>query len=409
MTDSVPATGNAIPRAAPQDVGLSPVRLALIGESLAREIASGMMPGVVVGITRRGKLAYLEAFGTCDPAAGSPMRTDAVFSIASMTKPMVSAAIMQLAEEGRLLLGDPVGKFLPELADLRVAKDPHAEKLETVAAVRPPTIQDLLRHTAGFTYASRGTSAVHKATPGDSISAAIKMGRGDFLAALGRAPLLCQPGSMWEYGFSTDVLGHVIEAVTGERLGEVLRRRIWQPLGMAETAFLVPPDKAHRYARAFAVDPLSGGKVPVRDATLPTKWESGGGGAVSTAADYLKFTEMMRQGGTLGGVRILGRKTVELMRSDHLAQGQGDRIAQTMDPACAGYGFGLGFAVRLHDGVAPMPGSAGEFFWSGVYGTYFWIDPREEMTVVLMAATPGMLRLRYRPLIRALVYQALEG
>lgn len=405
--DGAIAARDAIPHTEPSSVGLSPSRLALVRATFEREIAAGLTPGAVVGITRRGRLAYLEAFGSVDPATSRPMTTDAIFSVASMTKPMVSVVIMQLAEEGRLLLTDPIGKHLPELAELRVAKGMGAEPLETVPTVPGPTIQDLLRHTSGMTYQSRGTTPVHKSTPGDSISAAVKMSRDEFLATLAKAPLLFQPGTEWEYGFSTDVLGHVIEAVTGKRLAEALSERLWRPLGMADTSFRVTPDEVARYARPFAVDPATGQKPPVRDATLPMKWDSGGGGAVSTAADYLRFTEMLLRGGMLGSARILGRKTVEHMTSDHLPAHLGARIADTMDPSCAGYGFGLGFAVRRQAGIAAMAGSAGDFYWSGVYGTYFWVDPKEQMTAVLLAATPGMMRLRYRPLIRSLVYQAI--
>lgn len=406
---AVAASTSALSQADPQAAGFAPARLGLIRETFEREIAAGMTPGAVVGITRGSKVAYLEAFGRIDPAKSAPMTTDAIFSIASMTKPMVSVVIMQLAEEGRLLLTDPVGKHIPALANLRIARNMGAEPLEAVPAERGPTIQDLLRHTSGMTYQSRGTSGVHRATPGDSISAAIRMPKEEFLAALARVPLLFEPGTEWEYGFSTDVLGHVVEAVTAKPLAEALSERLWKPLGMSDTSFLVTPGNVARYARPFATDPLTGVKSPVRDATMPMKWDSGGGGAVSTASDYLKFTEMLLRGGTLQGKRVLGRKTVEHMTSDHLPAHLGGRIADTMDPSCAGYGFGLGFAVRRQAGIAAMAGSAGDYYWSGVYGTYFWVDPKEDMTVVMLAATPGAMRLRYRPMIRALVYQALTG
>jgi CubicO group peptidase (beta-lactamase class C family) len=268
-------------------------------------------------------------------------------------------------------------------------------------------VQDLLRHTSGLTYRERGTSAAHKLYPGSSINAAVAYERDDFLRELAKAPLVYQPGTTWEYGFSTDILGFIVEAVSGKPLGTFLKERLWDPLGMADTGFVIPPSNAGRYARALPNDPLTGKPQPVHHATGDVmKWESGGGGAVSTAADYLRFTQMLLNGGVLGDMRILGRKTVELMRSDHLGPDVLNRIT-TMDPSCDGYGFGLGFAVRRQSGVAGILGSAGDYYWSGVYGTYFWIDPAEQLTTVFMAAAPGMLRLRYRQLVRTLVLQAL--
>ncbi len=394
-------------RTDPASVGLDSGRLSRIRETLERDVKAGLIPGAVVGIARRGQIAYLEAVGVRDAASGQPLWADAVFSIASMTKPMTSAAIMMLHEEGRLLLGDPVSKFLPQMAKMKVAKSPTADVLETVPAAREMTVQDLLRHTSGLTYDSRGTSAAHRAYPGSSVSAAVKMGRDEFLETIGKVPLLYQPGTVWEYGFSTDILGHIIEAVTGETLGAVLKARIWDPLGMLDTAFTLSQSAEARYARALPKCPLTGQPLVVHHATgQPQKWESGGGGAVSTAADYLRFVEMLRAGGTFGGTRLLGRKTVELMRADHLGPEIENRIT-TMDPACNGYGFGLGFAVRRHAGIASQLGSAGDYYWSGVYGTYFWIDPVEDLAVVFMAAAPGDMRLRYRQLLRGLVLQAI--
>lgn len=405
MTSRTSETG--FTRTDPSAVGLEAARLARIREALERDVKAGLLPGAVVGIARHGKIAYLEAVGQRDAAAGQPMWADAVFSIASMTKPMTSVAIMMLAEEGRLLLGDPVSKFLPQMANMKVARSPTADTLETVPAEREMSVQDLLRHTSGLTYDNRGTSAVHRAYPGSSVSAAVRLGRDEFLETIGKVPLLYQPGTAWEYGFSTDILGHIVEAVSGESLGAFLKARLWDPLGMADTAFTLSKSAEARYARAFPKCPLTGQPESVHHATGDTmKWESGGGGAVSTAADYLRFVEMLRAGGTLSGTRILGRKTVELMRADHLGPEIQNRLT-TMDPAFNGYGFGLGFAVRRAAGISAAFGSAGDYYWSGVYGTYFWIDPSEELSVVFMAAAPGQLRLRYRQLVRALVLQAV--
>jgi CubicO group peptidase (beta-lactamase class C family) len=391
--------------AEPESVGLSSLRLRRVGEALRREVEASRIPGAVVGIMRSGKLAHLEAVGHRDPLANEPLKTDAIFSIASMTKAMTSTAAMMLVEEGRVLLADPVSKFLPPLGEWKVAEAGGAMR----APKQPPTVQDLLRHTSGLTYRDRGTSPAHALYPGSSVWAAERMSKDEVIAALAKSPLLFDPGSNWEYGFSTDVLGFVVEAVTGKSLGAVLQERLWGPLGMADTSFALPAAKRARYALALAKDPVSIiANQPAHHATDKTqKWESGGGGTVSTVSDYLRFAEMLRRGGRLGSTDILGRGTVALMTADHLPASFNNMIADKMDPAATGYGFGLGFAVRRQDGIAAMAGSAGDYYWSGVYGTYFWVDPREELTVVFLAAAPGQIRLRYRQMLRNLVYQAL--
>ncbi len=397
-------TAAAFPVAEPESVGLSSARLRRIGEALRREIEAARIPGAVVGIMRSGRLAHLEAVGHRDPATREPLKTDSVFSIASMTKPMTSTAIMLLVEEGRVLLADPVSKYLPPLAAWKVA-----DAAGLRAPKQPPTIQDLLRHTSGLTYRDRGTTPAHTLYPGSSVWAAERMSKDETIAALAKSPLLFDPGTTWEYGFSTDVLGFVVEAVTSKRLGDFLHERLWGPLGMIDTGFALPAAKRPRYALALPKDPITGDAyAPIHHATDKTqKWESGGGGTVSTAQDYLRFTEMLRQGGRLGSADILGRGTVALMTADHLPASFNNLIADKMDPAATGYGFGLGFAVRRQNGIAAMAGSAGDYYWSGVFGTYFWIDPKEELSVVFMAAAPGLIRLRYRQMLRNLVYQAL--
>lgn len=397
-----------IQQAEPAEVGMSVDRLKRIPEAITREIAANRIPGGVLAVARRGRVVYHEAFGMRDPAAGAPMSKDAVFSIASMTKAMVSVAALQLLEEGRLGLADPVSAYLPELADLVVADPSGGTTLVTKPALRNPTIQDLLRHTSGMTYRDRGQTPAHKLYPGSSIYASVKYSKSEFLAAMAKAPLLHEPGMIWEYGFSTDVLGLVVEAATGKPLNAVLSERIWKPLGMTGTAFELTPETAKRYARALPNDVLTGQPAVVHHATNDRmKWDSGGGGVVSTALDYLKFAETLRRGGRLTGEPILGRKTVELMTADHLGPEAGNRIADSMDPSSAGYGFGLGVAVRRQAGISALAGSKGDYYWSGVYGTYFWVDPQEQLTCVWMAVTPGLVRLRYRPMIRALVYQAI--
>ena len=398
-------TASALATAEPETLGLSSARLRRIGAALRREVEAARIPGAVVAIARRGKLAHLEAVGARDPANKEPLKTDAIFSIASMTKAMTSVAIMTLVEEGRVLLADPVAKYLPVLAEWKVT-DPSGTLR---APKQPATVQDLLRHTSGLTYRDRGTTPAHAVYPGSSVWAAERMTKEEAIAGLAKSPLLFDPGSNWEYGFSTDVLGFIVEAVTGVSLGAVLKERVWGPLAMGDTSFTLPAEKRSRYALALPKDPLTGNANPaIHHATDKSQvWESGGGGAVSTTSDYLRFAEMLRQGGKLGPADVLGRGTVALMTADHLPTSFNNMIADKMDPAATGYGFGLGFAVRRQDGVAAMAGSAGDYYWSGVYGTYFWVDPKEELSVVFMAAAPGLIRLRYRQMLRNLVYQAL--
>jgi CubicO group peptidase (beta-lactamase class C family) len=398
-----------LPAIDPAEAGFSSERLRRIGVALTAEVEAGRMPGGVVAIARAGRTVLLEAIGYRDAARKAPMPTDAVFSIASMTKPLTSVLVMQLVEEGKILLADPIGKYLPALAEFRAMVPSDDDRGITAPVRRQPTIQDLMRHTSGLTYQDRGTTFAHRQTPGSSISAPAKLDRATFLKKLGQTPLLFEPGTDWEYGFSTDVLGLLVETVTGKTLAAALSERICGPLGMSSTCFDLDGALTPRYAHALPKDPLTGAAQFVHHAAGQTMlWDSGGGGGLSTAGDYLRFAEMLRAGGKLGAADILGRKTVQLMTSDHLGTEIRSRIADTMDPSCAGYGFGLGFAVRRHDGIAAMPGTTGDFYWSGVYGTYFWVDPVEQLSVVFMGAVPGLMRLRYRQLLRSLVYQALS-
>jgi CubicO group peptidase (beta-lactamase class C family) len=395
--------GHAEPKAA----GFDAARLALIGETLTREIKAGHLAGAVMAVARKGKLAFHQAFGVRDPKTGEAMTTDAVFSIASMTKPMTSVAIMQLFEQGRLLLGDPIHAYLPEFADLKLGVM-EGGKLQRVDVSRAPTVQDLLRHTSGLTYQNRGDTLIHQAYPGSSATAAMKLSKQQAIDTLASCPLMFEPGTAWEYGFSTDVLGFIVEAISGQTLGGYLAENVWNPLGLRDVAFELDESSRPRHAHPLENDPLTGAKQSVYHEHEGTKhWEAGGAGAVSTALDYLTFAEALRQGGSLAGVRILGPRTVRLMTSDHLDTSVKNRIADTMDPAAEGYGFGLGFAVRRADGVAALAGTGGDYYWSGVYGTYFWVDPREELSCVLMTAAPGPMRLRFRQLSRALVYQGI--
>ncbi len=399
---------NSLTAAAPESVGMSARRLLRIGIAMRREVDEGWMPGAVIAIARHGSLVYHEAFGTRVPETGAVMDKDAVFSIASMTKPMVSVAALCLLEEGRLCLTDPVSKYLPAFSDLSVLAPDAGDELKTVPLRREPTIHDLLRHTSGLSYKKRGSTAAHKIYPGDSITSVETHDAEAFIDLLAKTPLIFQPGTTWEYSLSTDVLGLVLEAIEGKTLGEILAARLWRKLGMSKTGFALRADQRGSYAHALTPCPHTGVTFDIHHASdRRQKFESGGGGAVSTAGDYLRFCQMLLGGGVLGEQRILSRKTVELMTADHLAPGLGARIASTMDPAATGYGFGLGVAVRGQTGRSALMGSVGDYYWSGVYGTYFWNDPVEDLSVVFMAMVPGPARVRYRQMIRALALQAV--
>jgi CubicO group peptidase (beta-lactamase class C family) len=387
-----------LPIATPEDIGLSSTALTRLGTVLSGEAASGRVPGAVALIARRGRVAYFESFGRRDPANGAPMTKDTIFRIYSMTKPIVSVAAMMLWEEGRFLLSDPIAKYLPELAAPKVAVQRGTE-IELVPQARPITVQDLLRHTSGLTYEFRGSGPVHKMYMTAKIYNR-HQSNADQVAALSKMPLLHQPGSKWEYSRSTDVLGRLVEVLSGLRLGDYLQRNILAPLGMIDTDFHVPSPKHARLAEAFAKDPDTGATVQLINVKEAPMFESGGGGLVSTASDYARFLQLLLNGGRLDGVRLLSRKTVELMTADHLGP-----ITGAPDLLLPGYGFGLGFAVRLQAGIAPVPGSIGQYFWGGLAGTTFWVDPAEQLFALMLIQAPGQ-RDYYRTLFRDLVYAA---
>jgi CubicO group peptidase (beta-lactamase class C family) len=395
-----------LPRAKPEAVGMSSARLARIGAVLKADVDQGRIPGAVVAVARKGKLVYFEAVGFRDKDAGAPMAKDTIFSIASMTKPMASVALMQLFEEGKVMVTDPVGRHLPMLGNMRVAASLENPS-ETVPAARQMTVQDILRHTSGLLYGGRGTTALHKMYPASSSRSGTSMTGPEFLAKLASLPLAYQPGKVWDYSLSVDVVGLVVEASRGKALGEVLGEHLWKPLGMTDTSFTIPAEKQNRYARWFAKDPENGQEQYVLDLTKPLKFECGGGCAASTAGDYIRFAQMLLDKGTLGKAHILGRKTVEYMSADHLTPDIDNRITNT-SPPLANHGFGLGFAVRRSAGMSGLIGSEGEFFWSGAYGTYFWVDPKEQMVVVVMSHTPGAYRGILRAKVGAMVLQAID-
>jgi CubicO group peptidase (beta-lactamase class C family) len=400
-----------LPRATPESVGMSSSRLARIGATLRADIDTGRMPGAVVAIARKGKLVYFEAFGFLDKAAGTPMTTDAIFSIASMTKPIVGVGALTLYEDGKVLINDPVANYLPQIGKMPVAvmrKDATGQMVvDTVPVTRPMLIHDLMRHTSGLIYGGRGSTPVHKLYPASSGTSGTTMTSAEFLDKLGTIPLMYQPGTTWEYGLSIDVLGLVIEQVSGQSLGQYLQQRVFKPLGMADTGFIVPPEKVKRYAKALPNDPETGKPQTVLDSTRPLKFECGGGCAVSTAADYIRFAQMLQNRGSLGKVRILAPKTVEYMTADHMGPEIQNNIARTAS-TLEGFGFGLTVAVRRETGIAGIMGAPGDFTWGGAYGTNFWVDPKDELSVVFMAHVPGEIRTHYRQVISAFVLQSFN-
>jgi CubicO group peptidase (beta-lactamase class C family) len=393
-----------LPRAKPEEVGMSSERLALIAKAVNAEVARDQLPGAVLAIARRGKLVYFETFGYRDKLAGVPMGADTIFNIASMTKPMTAVAALQLYEQGKLLLDEPVARYFPKIGEMKVAvMDEKKEKiLSTVPPSRRMTVQDLFRHTSGLGYGNRGDTAVHKLYPAGSGPASDTMTGAEFVDKLASLPLLHHPAAEWNYGFGLDVLGLIVEQVTEQSLGQYMAEHIWKPLGMVDTGFVVPADKADRYAKPLPNDPDTGRPVTIRPNLQPRKFECGGGCLASTVNDYMRFASMLVDRGTYDGARILGRKTAEYMTSNHLPPGL--RLTNT---GPRDYGFGLGVAVRTMPGVTPWQGSVGDFTWGGAQGTNWWGDPKEELAVVWMGYSPGPQRIKYRSLINALVYQAI--
>jgi CubicO group peptidase (beta-lactamase class C family) len=397
---SIPQTP-PLPQAKPESLGLSPTRLQRMSDAFKRDIDKGTIPGVTVMVARRGQIGWFEALGRQSPMASAPMALNSIFRIFSMTKPIVSIGIMMLLEEGHFLLNDPVAKYIPEFAEQKVGIENNG-KLELVPLVRPMTIHDLLRHTSGITYDHTGNGLVQQLYQQSRLRSR-KISNAEHAALVASLPLMCQPGAEWNYSRSTDILGRIIEIVSGKTLGAFLTERILAPLQMTETAFHTASENADRLAEAFATDPWNGDKVQLFNMLDKPVMESGGGGLVSTTMDYARFCQMLLNGGMLDGNRIIGRKTLDLMASDHL----GPKVKLQSHLVPAGHSFGLGFAVRTAQGMAPFAGSLGQFFWSGMAGTFFWIDPKEELFAVFMSQGPGQ-REYFRTLLRSLVYAAVE-
>jgi CubicO group peptidase (beta-lactamase class C family) len=390
-----------LPEAKPESLGLSPVRLQRMSDAFKREIDKGTIPGVTIMVARKGQIGWFDALGRQSPAASTPMAQNSIFRIFSMTKPMVSVGIMMLVEEGHFLLSDPVAKYIPEFASQQVGVENNG-KLDLVPLKRPMTIQDLLRHTSGITYDHTGNGLVQQLYQQSRLRSR-KITNAEHAAMVASLPLKCQPGAEWNYSRSTDILGRIIEVVTGKSLSAFLTERILAPLQMAETAFHTGEENAGRLAEPFPTDPWNGDKIQLFNMLEKPVMESGGGGLVSTTMDYARFCQMLLNGGMLDGNRIIGRKTLQLMASDHL--GPDVKVDSPLMPP--GHGFGLGFAVRTQGGIAPFMGSVGQFFWSGKGGTFFWIDPVEDLFAVFMSQGPGQ-RMYTRTLTRNLVYAAVE-
>ena len=414
------AWAQGLPATAPESVGMSAQRLARIGDAFRKEIDQGKLPGAVFLVARKGKLVYAEALGFQDKEAGKPIAKDSLFRIYSMTKPLVSVAAMMLVEEGRVQLTDSVSRYLPAMKSMSVSVAKADAEFARVSFVQLPadremTVQDLLRHTAGLAYGEITQNAPVKEALAKAglYKTTIDYDARDLAPAeevdrLAKVPLAHQPGTVWEYSLASDLLGRVVEAASGERLADFLDKRLFKPLKMGDTGFWIAPEKIGRLAKPLATDLSSGKPNNLIDVAAAPANDSGGAGGVSTAADYLRFTQMLLNGGQLDGNRVLSRSTVALMTSDHL----GTRISAPVTPGelllgVPGYTFGLGFAVRQGPGIAGVPGSAGEFMWAGYAGTYFWVDPKEEIAAVYMTQAPSPIRAYYRRLFKQLVYAAI--
>ena len=396
-----------LPSAKPEQVGLSSERLARVSEWLRGEVAQKKIPGAIVLVSRGGKVAYVDSIGQRDPAGTAAMKADDIFRIYSMTKPIVSVAALMLVEEGRLQLEAPVSRFIPAFANVKVGvekTDAQGQKsLELVAPRRAMTVQDLMRHTSGLTYGFFGEGLVKQAYRDNNINAQGDVSNAEFAERIAKMPLAYQPGSTWDYSNSTDVLGRVIEVVTGQTLYQHLKARLLDPLGMKDTTFYVPePERQARLAEPFPNDRITP-NAPLFDPRKIAAMESGGGGLMSTAADYARFLMMLRNGGQLDGRRYISPATLAFMTSDHLGPAVTRTALYLPGP---GYGFGLGFAVRTSGGEAPFASALGEYNWGGAGGTAMWVDPANDLFVVFMMQSPTQ-RVGYRSILRSMIYASL--
>jgi CubicO group peptidase (beta-lactamase class C family) len=398
-----PLLSQGLPRARPEEVGLSSERLERVSEVFRGYAAERRMAGAVGMVLRHGKLAWVDAWGVRDLEEGDPMEVDDIFRIRSMTKPITSVAAMMLYEEGKFFLDEPVGRHLPELANLPVAVLAEAtgpDDIPTERANRPMTIRDLLRHTSGLTYGRFSNTAVDQAYRERGVLPSATLA--DMVTTLGELPLMYQPGTRWNYSVSTDVLARLVEVLSGQPFDVFLRERIFEPLGMVDTGFYVRPTERDRFAQTYGhVGPERTLEVVDAGDFTPTKtFFSGGGGLVSTAQDYARFAQMLLNGGELDGARILSPTTIALMTTDHLHDDGASFLAD-------GWGFGLGFTVKNQPALDGLPDSVGTYYWFGVAGTSFWIDPAQDLIGVFMIQIEPNRFLNFRDQFKRLVYQAV--
>jgi len=407
-----------LPAAVPEDIGMSSKRLLRIDALMRDAVDQRQISGTVVLIGRHGKIGYLKSFGTMDEGM-KPMATDAMFRIASMTKPVTSVAVMMLWEDGRFLLNDPVSKYLPEFKNpmVLVPEESDEAKYHLIPARREITIRHLLNHTSGITYAFWGRQHLTGLYRDAGVPNGLMQTKGtiaDGVRTLARMPLLHHPGETWEYGLNTDVLGRLVEVVSGMPLDRFFQERIFRPLHMVDTHFFLPADKVARLAAVYTpnkeggISKLPGGTIEIGTTIFTTDYPyegpmtylSGGAGLVSTAADYARFIQMLLNGGELEGVRLLAPRTVDLMTRNHT----GDLDVYLRGD---GYGFGLGFAVLVDPGKAGRIESKGEYNWGGFFYTKFWVDPREKLIAVMMAQLRPNNHVDIDKKLRVLTYQAI--
>jgi CubicO group peptidase (beta-lactamase class C family) len=415
---AVTALAQGLPQAkTAEEVGMSSERLARLTSGLQEAVDKGTIPGAVGIIVRKGKVAYFEAIGFQDRENKIAMTKDSIFRIYSMSKVFTSLAVMMLMEEGKIILVDPVSKFLPELKDMKVGVKKINEyagkdELVLVSANREMTIHDLLRHTSGLTYWFFGKPSLNKAQWKANNPFGYKQTLAEMITKLSKVPLCYQPGTTWDYSQSTDVLGRIVEVVSGVSFDTFIAERIAKPLKLTDSGFWVEgADRQKRIAEP-QINPATGKKPTVIDLTKRPNWLSGGGGMVSTASDYARLCQFFLNGGILDGLRLLSPKTIELMTSNHLpsdikyAAVLQKQLGPMFPSPEVGNGFGLGFCVRTAPGLNPQPGSVGDYCWAGLFGTYFWVDPKEELVAVLMTQSKAQ-RNYYRSYMRDLVYQAI--
>ena len=403
--------------------GLSAQRLERITDHLMRNyIEPGKIAGCQVAVARHGHLAYQRSFGQMDIERGKAMAEDAIFRIYSMSKPITSVALMTLFEQGYFQLDDPVSRYVPEWRDHKVWVSGDADNMELVAPKTPMTFRHVLSHTGGLTYgnALAAVGAPETAHPVDLAYTREKVGRAagdtlhDFAMKLAKVPLRYQPGERWMYSFSTDVCGYLVEVISGKRFDKYLQEVIFEPLKMKDTAFFVAPEKASRFAANYTRLPNKTLKL-VDDPGASTYLEEpsffgGGGGLTGTTADYLRFTEMLRRGGELDGARVLGPRTIAMMHKNHLKSGKDlteMAIGGFSETANVGVGFGLGFAMTLNEVTTGVLGE-GDYYWGGAASTIFWVDPKEDLSVVFMTQLMPSGTFNFRGQLKNIIYSAIE-